>query len=90
MSIKSFKIEEDTIDNVIKVNVRNAMVTIQLIDYVSKKVVRESTFIYTEISYINMKNFLREITTLYYINVIMKYIEEESYMLRTLIKNNFV
>lgn len=86
MATKQFKIGEYAIGGIIKVVVTNTMITIQALDYNSKSVVRSSVYPMTETSYWNMKDFLNELTSSYYADVVMEYIEEKSNLSKQLFR----
>lgn len=90
MTTKQFKIGEYAVGGIIKVVTTNTMITISALDYFSKEVVMKNTFIYTEISYWAMKDFLNELTSSYYTDVIMTHIEKKTNLSKQLFRNKFV
>jgi uncharacterized membrane protein len=78
MAKKQFKIGECAIGGIIEVNIGVTSITIKALEYVSKKSVVDGTFDLDDKEYWNIKNFLYELTSSYYTDEIMKYIEKNS------------
>ena len=78
MATKSFKIGEYAVGGIIKVTTSNTQVTIQALDYFSKNVVSELTFTLGDEPYWKMKDYLNELTSSYYADKVMTYIETTS------------
>jgi hypothetical protein len=87
MATKQFKIGEYAIGGIIKVTTSNTMITIQALDYNSKKVLMGNTYVMTETSYWGMKDFLNELTSSYYADMVMEFIEEKSNLSKQLFRN---
>lgn len=84
---RHFKIEDYSIGGIIKVSITNAMITIQVLDKDTKKVLLTNPFVMTEISYWNMRTFLNQITTSHYAEEIMNHIEDKSGINKLVFKN---
>ncbi len=78
MATKSFKIGEYAIGGIIKVNVDLTTITIQALDYYSKAVVSENTYELEDESYWSINDYLNELTSSYYAEKVMEYIEKTS------------
>lgn len=78
MATKSFKIGEYAIGGIIKVNVDLTTITIQALDYHSKAVVSENTYDLDDESYWKINDYLNELTSSYYAEKVMEYIEKTS------------
>lgn len=87
MATKQFKIGEYAIGGIIKVTISNSMITIQALDYNSKEVLMSNVYVMTESSYWGMKDFLNELTSSYYAEMVMEYIEEKSNLSKQLFRN---
>jgi hypothetical protein len=87
MATKQFKIGEYAIGGIIKVTISNTMITIQALEYVSKNVLMTNTYVMAETSYWGMKDFLNELTSSYYADKVMEYIEEKSNLSKQLFRN---
>jgi hypothetical protein len=87
MATKQFKIGEYAIGGIIKVTISNSMITIQALDYNSKEVLMSNVYVMTETSYWDMKDFLNELTSSYYAEMVMEYIEEKSNLSKQLFRN---
>jgi hypothetical protein len=86
MATKQFKIGESAIGGIIKVTTSNTMITIQALDYYSKKVLMSNTYVVAETSYWGMKDFLNELTSSYYADMVMEFIEEKSNLSKQLFR----
>lgn len=87
MTKRHFKIEDYSIGGIIKVSITNTMITIQVLDKDTKKVLLTNPFVMTEISYWNMRTFLNQITTSHYAEEIMNHIEDKSGINKLVFKN---
>lgn len=76
MASKQFKIGEYAIGGIIKVTTNLTTITIQALDYNSKNEVMSQTFDLDDSNYWNIKDYLSELTSSYYEDKVMKYIEE--------------
>lgn len=87
MATKSFKIGEYAIGGIIKVNVDLTTITIQALDYYSKEVVSECSYDISDESYWGMKDYLNELTSSYYAEKVMEYIEKTSNVKHQMFRN---
>ena len=78
MDLRNFKIGEYAVGGIIKVRVNIASVFIQALDYETKVPVVSSSFKNEPSSYWQVMDRLHELTTAYYAEKIMKFIEENS------------
>lgn len=76
MATKSFKIGEYAVGGIIKVTIGVTSITVQALDYYSKVVVNEKAFELSDDSYWSIKDYLHDLTSSYYTDKIMKYIEK--------------
>lgn len=86
MTTKQFKIGERAIGGIIKVVTTDTMITISALGYNSKEVIRSSSYPITETSYWGMRDFLNELTSSYYEDVIMTHIEKKTNLSKQLFR----
>lgn len=87
MATKSFKIGEYAIGGIIKVNVDLTTITIQALGYYSKEVVSERSYDISDESYWDMNDYLNELTSSYYAEKVMEYIEKTSNVKHQMFRN---
>ena len=87
MATKQFKIGEYAIGGIIKVTTNLTTITIQALDYNTKNEVMSQTFDLDDSSYWNIKDYLNELTSSYYEDKVMKYIEETTNLQHQLFRN---
>lgn len=87
MSSKQFKIGEYAIGGIIKVTIDVTSITIQALDYNSKNVVMTQTFDLDDSSFWGMKEYLWTLTSSYYTDKVMEYIEKTSGIQHQMFKN---
>lgn len=88
MATKQFKIGEYAVGGIIKVDVSIESVTIQALDYNTKSVVQTQTFTLNRSflgavdseKYWAMKDFLNDLTSSYYADKVMEYIETTAHI----------
>lgn len=86
MATKQFKIGEYAIGGIIKVDIGNT-ISIKALDYYSKKVVLENTFAKSDSSYWDINDFLNELTSSYYADMIQNYIIDKATIKHQLFRN---
>jgi hypothetical protein len=95
MASKQFKIGEYAVGGIIKVDVSVESVTIQALDYNTKSVVQTQTFTLNRSflgavdsgKYWAMKDFLNDLTSSYYADKVMEYIETTAHIEHQIFRN---
>lgn len=87
MATKQFKIGEYAIGGIIKVDIGLTDISIKALDYYTKNVVSESTFELDDDSYWGIMDYLNELTSSYYADKLMEYIEKTSGIKHQLFRN---
>ena len=77
MATKQFKIGEYAVGGIIKVDIGNT-IKVSALDYYSKNVVSERTFANEQNSYWEIRDYLNELTSSYYEDKIIEYVESKS------------
>lgn len=86
MSTRHFK-NENSPDELIKVSISNAMITIRLLDSQTKEIKFTNTYVMTEISYWSMMTFVYQLVDTNQAEEIMNHIELKSEISNRLFKN---
>lgn len=87
MASKQFKIGEYAIGGIIKVTIELTTITIQALDYNTKNQVMSQTFELSDSSYWDMKDYLGELTSSYYTDKVMEYIEKTANVQHQMFRN---
>ena len=76
---KSFKIGEYAVGGIIQVELKGKMLSVKALDYNSKREVQSGSILTDEYNaYWKTMNYLNELTTSYYADKIMKFIESKT------------
>ena len=78
MNFRTFKIGEQAVGGIIRVRINLESIFIQTLDYHTEKEVTRNSFPLSDKSYWLIMDRLHELTTSYYAERIMKFIEENA------------